>query len=247
MLVARRPARSSQPRSRASALGDVEIGREVAALGDDDATRRARRAAAARRAALSTLNRLTEVESPTITSSGAAPTSARDLVADALRRGRSSRRCSSCGSGPCPIRRSTTCGDARGRRLRQRAERIAVEVDHACRAGRTARAAARAGRPHRRGAGTRRGASSPAPAGRRAPARHRPRSASAAGRSARSRPSATSSSTRFSSTRRSQRAAACGGCRATCCRPDRPTGCRCRRGARRGRRATSIVCGRERR
>ena len=48
----------------------------------------------------------------------------RDLVADALRAGRSSRRCSSCGSGLRPTRSAITCGNARRRSaLRQRAER----------------------------------------------------------------------------------------------------------------------------
>jgi hypothetical protein len=103
------PARAALARQ---ALGDVEIGREVVPLGDDDAAR-GRIGAACVSAALSTLYRLTEVESATTTSPARAPISARDLVADALRHVDPAGACSSCGSGRGPTLRAPPAARAR--------------------------------------------------------------------------------------------------------------------------------------
>ena len=91
-----------------SALGDVEVGREVAALGDDDAARRRVGALRSCSAALSTLNRFTEVDVGDDHFARLRADQRRDLVADALRQVDPAGACSSCGSGPGPIRAAIT-------------------------------------------------------------------------------------------------------------------------------------------
>ena len=121
---ARRAARSavdqlaaSKPRSRHSDFGDVEVGREVAALADT-ITRRAGASALRCSAALQHLVQVDRGASRcTPPRPAPAPTRRADLVAEALRQVEPAGACSSCGSGLRPIPAATTSATRAGAAL----------------------------------------------------------------------------------------------------------------------------------
>ena len=241
------------PRER---LGDVEVGRKVGALRDDAAARAGHPPPLCRQAsrprcrspALSALKRFADVESATITSSGAAPIERRDLPAYA--RGRVIQPAVfQLLTRPPPHSALHDVLHPRGRGGRQRAQRVAIEIDHAPRHRRRARSnwprSRASGPPHRDRIGTRRDPRSQRPQHRRGRATHRGRQDATATRSARSHRPAPRRAP-GSRARACRGRAAAGGCRASCCRPGPPTARRCRPGARRAPPATRSSPGQRR-
>ncbi len=139
------------------AVGDVQVGREVAAFGDDHCAAAAHRRARCSMAAASTLYRLTEVESATSNSPGAGADEPRDLVADAARQIDPAGVVPAADQAAAPF-----VGDQplhAGRRWPSAARRANCRRGRSCRAAdRTARAAAPADR-RRRAVGSRHGLS----------------------------------------------------------------------------------------
>ena len=147
-----------QPRRRGDALGDVEVGRKVVALGEDDAARGRIAALQRRRGA----QRLEAVDRGRVADADLArrgADQAGDLVADAAREIDPAGAVPAPDQALAPLAGGDLCQAGRGP-ARQRAERVAVEVDRRLRAARTRRAT---GRADRRGRASRtgRGSSSP--------------------------------------------------------------------------------------